>query len=206
MPEVVARLRALGHDISTTASKVVARIHGPERPTDGFRDQPSATRWTASNARISATRRSPAPGRLPDPAKFIGNAAERAILLNELYASLRRRIEIFISLPFATLDRMALKARLDEIGGDPTAGIRTEPLSNGCRYQRNGPHRPARAPRRAGWCGARRRRPACRQPARCRPRQRTEGRRGHHSASAGIRQHSRPLARADRRGGRPRAA
>ena len=44
----------------------------------------------------------------------------RAILLNELYASLRRRIEIFISLPFATLDRMALKVRLDEIGGDPT--------------------------------------------------------------------------------------
>ena len=53
-------------------------------------------------------------------AKFVGSAAERAILLNELCASLRRRIEIFISLPFATLDRMALKSRLDEIGGDPT--------------------------------------------------------------------------------------
>lgn len=33
------------------------------------------------------------------------------------HASLRRRIEIFISLPFATLDRMAAKARLDKIGG-----------------------------------------------------------------------------------------
>ena len=32
---------------------------------------------------------------LPDPAKFTGSAAERATLLNELYASLRRRIEIF---------------------------------------------------------------------------------------------------------------
>jgi arsenate reductase len=29
---------------------------------------------------------------------------------------IRRRIEIFVSLPFAALDRMALKARLDEIG------------------------------------------------------------------------------------------
>jgi arsenate reductase len=53
---------------------------------------------------------------LPDPAKFTGNAAERATLLNELYAALRRRIEIFTSLPFATLDRLAVKARLDEIG------------------------------------------------------------------------------------------
>ena len=35
---------------------------------------------------------------------------------NELYAMIRRRLEIFTSLPFATLDRMALKARLDEIG------------------------------------------------------------------------------------------
>ena len=54
---------------------------------------------------------------LPDPAKFTGNAVERATLLNELYASLRRRIEIFAALPFASLDRMAIKARLDEIGG-----------------------------------------------------------------------------------------
>ena len=36
--------------------------------------------------------------------------------MNELYASLRRRIEIFTSLPFATLDSMAVKTRLDEIG------------------------------------------------------------------------------------------
>ena len=53
---------------------------------------------------------------LPDPSKFTGNTAERATLLNELYASLRRRIDIFTALPFASLDRMAMKARLDEIG------------------------------------------------------------------------------------------
>lgn len=35
---------------------------------------------------------------LPDPAKFSGGKAERAALMNELHASLRRRIEIFISL------------------------------------------------------------------------------------------------------------
>jgi arsenate reductase len=52
---------------------------------------------------------------LPDPAKFTGSTAERATMLNELYAALRRRLEIFMNLPFPTLDRMALKARLDEI-------------------------------------------------------------------------------------------
>ncbi|WGS21748.1 MULTISPECIES: hypothetical protein [unclassified Bradyrhizobium] len=53
---------------------------------------------------------------LPDPATFKGSTAERTTLLNELYAMIRRRIEIFTSLPFRSLDRMALKARLDEIG------------------------------------------------------------------------------------------
>jgi len=52
---------------------------------------------------------------LPDPAKFIGSAAERATLLNELYAGLRRRLEIFISLPIASLDRLALKAQIDAL-------------------------------------------------------------------------------------------
>ena len=55
-------------------------------------------------------------GPLPDPAKFTGSAIERATLLNELYAMIRRRLEIFTSLPFASLDKMAVKARLDEIG------------------------------------------------------------------------------------------
>jgi arsenate reductase len=53
---------------------------------------------------------------LPDPAQFAGSAAERTILLNELYGMIRRRIEVFTSLPFDSLNKMALKARLDEIG------------------------------------------------------------------------------------------
>jgi arsenate reductase len=53
---------------------------------------------------------------LPDPAQFKGSATERTTLLNELYAMIRRRLEIFTNLPFVSLDRMALKARFDEIG------------------------------------------------------------------------------------------
>jgi arsenate reductase len=63
---------------------------------------------------------------LPDPAKFSGNSAERSTLLNELYSSLQRRLGIFISLPFASLDRMAARGRLDEIGAGPgVAGARS---------------------------------------------------------------------------------
>ena len=53
---------------------------------------------------------------LPDPAKFSGSATERTTLLNELYAMIRRRLEIFTSLPFTSLDKIAIRARLDEIG------------------------------------------------------------------------------------------
>ena len=60
---------------------------------------------------------------LPDPAKFAGSATERATLLNELYAALHRRLGIFASLPFDSLDRMALKARVDELA-DPHAMAR----------------------------------------------------------------------------------
>ena len=52
----------------------------------------------------------------PDPAKFNGPTAERTTLLNELYGMIRRRLEAFSSLPFASLERMALKMRLDELG------------------------------------------------------------------------------------------
>jgi hypothetical protein len=60
---------------------------------------------------------------LPDPADFSGSPAERVTLLNELYGMARRRLEIFTSLPFSSLDRMALKKRLDDIGDT----VRTAP-------------------------------------------------------------------------------
>jgi arsenate reductase len=61
---------------------------------------------------------------LPDPAKFAGSDTERATLINELYAALHRRLSIFASLPFGTLDRMALKARIDELAQPLAAGAR----------------------------------------------------------------------------------
>ena len=84
----------------------------------------SATRWPARPARISAAPTITAAWPLPDPAKFSGSPPERATLLNELYAALHRRLGIFTSLPFASLDRMALKARLDELAAARSCGGR----------------------------------------------------------------------------------
>lgn len=115
MPEVIARLTALGHDVSQLRSKSWDEFTGPDAPRmdfvialcdtlDGqvcpdFGNKAMTSAWP-----------------LPDPAKFSGSATERTTLLNELYAMIRRRLEAFTSLPFATLDKLAIKARLDEIG------------------------------------------------------------------------------------------
>ena len=53
---------------------------------------------------------------VPDPAAVEGTEAEIVKAFRDAYSLLRRRIELFASLPVEKLDRMALKARLDEIG------------------------------------------------------------------------------------------
>ena len=115
MPEVLDRLKVLGHDVSGLRSKSWNEFMGPDAPrmdfvitlcdtVDGqicpdFGDRPVTAAWP-----------------FPDPAKFHGSDVEGVTLLNELYGMIRRRLEAFSSLPFASLDRMALKARLDELG------------------------------------------------------------------------------------------
>jgi ArsR family transcriptional regulator, arsenate/arsenite/antimonite-responsive transcriptional repressor / arsenate reductase (thioredoxin) len=52
---------------------------------------------------------------LPDPAMATGTEAERAVVFAGTYDSLRRRIEAFVSLPLASLDRLAMQARIESI-------------------------------------------------------------------------------------------
>ncbi len=115
-PEVVAKLANLGHDTAALRSKSWQEFAGPNAPRMDF----IITLCDALDGQfcpdfgpVPVTAAWP----LPDPAKFAGSAVERAALINELYASLRRRLEIFTALPFASLDRLAIGARLDEIGG-----------------------------------------------------------------------------------------
>jgi arsenate reductase len=124
--EVMKKLHALGHDTSHLRSKSWHEFTGHDAPRMDFVialcDAPHGQDCPDFGG-MAVTAAWP----LPDPAKFTGSPVERTALLNELYASLRRRIELFAALPFASLDRMALKARLDELAGGalPTSvGVR----------------------------------------------------------------------------------
>jgi ArsR family transcriptional regulator, arsenate/arsenite/antimonite-responsive transcriptional repressor / arsenate reductase (thioredoxin) len=112
--EVIEKLEALGYDTSKLRSKSWHEFTGPGAQKMDFVitlcDAPHGQECPDFGG-IAVTAAWP----LPDPAKFNGSVIERAAMLNELYASLRRRIEIFTALPFGSLDRMALKARLDEL-------------------------------------------------------------------------------------------
>jgi ArsR family transcriptional regulator, arsenate/arsenite/antimonite-responsive transcriptional repressor / arsenate reductase (thioredoxin) len=122
MPEVLEKLHALGHDTSGLHSKSWRLFTGPDAPQldfviglcdvidrrtcPDFGDKAVTASWS-----------------MPDPAKFTGQGAEREAMLNELYAGLYRRITIFSNLPFARLDRMAVRKRLDEIGAGPVGAL-----------------------------------------------------------------------------------
>lgn len=115
MPEVIERLKVLGHDVTKLRSKSWNEFMGPNAPRMDFIialcDTLDGQVCPDLGEKIVT-----AAWPLPDPAKFTGSPMERTTLLNELYAMIRRRLEIFTSLPFASLDKMAVKARLDEIG------------------------------------------------------------------------------------------
>ncbi len=57
----------------------------------------------------------------PDPSSASGTDAERAAFTADVYRMIERRLSIFTSLPLATLDRMALKRRMDTMGRDGEA-------------------------------------------------------------------------------------
>jgi arsenate reductase len=119
MPEIVALLRALGHDVSGLRSKHWSEFSGEAAiPVDFVIALCDVVAGQACPEFEGV--RANAAWPLPDPAKFSGSVAERATLLNELYAGLRRRLEIFAALPLVSLERLALEARIGALA-DPHA-------------------------------------------------------------------------------------
>lgn len=115
MPEVVERLKVLGHDVSSLRSKSWNEFTGPDAPRMDFVitlcDTLDGQSCPDFGGKVVT-----AAWPFPDPAKFKGSDVERATNLNALYGMIRRRLEIFVNLPHASLDRIALKKRLDELG------------------------------------------------------------------------------------------
>ena len=52
----------------------------------------------------------------PDPAAFVGDDVEKRAVFFDVFRQIRTRIDLFLALPLASLDRLALKKKLDEIG------------------------------------------------------------------------------------------
>jgi len=53
---------------------------------------------------------------IPDPAAADGSEADRMLAFRDAFRMLERRIKLFLALPLASLDRMALQRKVDAIG------------------------------------------------------------------------------------------
>jgi len=118
-PYALDLLRHLGHDVSGFRSKDWEEFSAPDAPVMDFvftvcdnaanevcpvwPGQPMSAHWG-----------------VPDPAAVEGTEAEKRLAFDDAYRMLQNRIAIFVSLPIASLDRMSLQRRIEEIGeGSP---------------------------------------------------------------------------------------
>ena len=53
---------------------------------------------------------------VPDPSRAEGTEVEKRLAFADAYRMLQRRIELFLSLPLRSIERLALQKKLDEIG------------------------------------------------------------------------------------------
>ena len=53
---------------------------------------------------------------IPDPASVNGTPQEIERAFREAFITLKRRIDLFLSLPLASLDSLAIKKEIDRIG------------------------------------------------------------------------------------------
>ena len=113
-PFAVDLLRGKGHDVSPLRAKNVNEFQGPDAPKMDFV-------FTVCD-RAANEECPPWPGQpitahwgMPDPVKAEGTDAEKRLAFQQVYGALRNRIRSFTALPIASLDRVALQRRVDDI-------------------------------------------------------------------------------------------
>jgi arsenate reductase (thioredoxin) len=108
-------LRQLNYDVTNLRSKSWEEFSGPDAPKLDFvftvcddaanevcpvwPGQPMTAHWG-----------------LPDPSAAAGTEPERRFAFADTHRMLYQRIGIFVNLPLASLDKLSLQRRLDEIG------------------------------------------------------------------------------------------
>ncbi len=114
-PFAIDLLKKHNHDVSRLRSKSWEEFTGPDAPEMDFVftvcDQAAA-----ETCPVWPGQPMTAHWGVPDPAAATGNDAERRLAFADAYRMLSQRISIFVNLPFASLDRLALQKRLDTIG------------------------------------------------------------------------------------------
>jgi arsenate reductase len=114
-PHTVTLLQGLGYDTAGFRSKSWSEFARPGAPALDF------VFTVCDNAAGEACPVWPgqpvtAHWGVPDPAEAKGTPAEIALAFKDAYRMLQRRIEIFVALPFRSLDQLSLQAKLKEIG------------------------------------------------------------------------------------------
>ena len=109
--EVISKLQTLGYDTSNLTPKFWTQFTDHNSPKMDFvisldEQLDDAPRKYFADS-VNAT------WPLPDTSDLHGNPAERAALLNEIYARLQRVIGTFMALPLRSLDEMVVKAKMD---------------------------------------------------------------------------------------------
>jgi arsenate reductase (thioredoxin) len=121
-PYALQLLKSLNHDVSFARSKSWEEFAAPGAPEMNF------VFTVCDNAANEACPVWPgqpmtAHWGVPDPAAADGTEAEKHLAFADAYRMLNSRISIFTSLPMASIDKLALQKRLNEIGQNlPKAG------------------------------------------------------------------------------------
>src|SRR3954471_4718859 len=131
-PHALRLVQRLGHDTSGMRSKSWDEFAEPGAPQMDF--VLTVCDSAASEAcPVWPGHPATAPWGIPDPAAAQGSEAEIALAFDDAYRMLRRRIELFLALPLASIDQLSLQNRLREIGniegsGSEAASRSTRPL------------------------------------------------------------------------------
>lgn len=114
-PFAIALLSKLNHDTSGFRSKSWEEFAGPGAPAMDF---VFTVCDSAANEACPVWPGQPMTAHwgVPDPAAVEGSDADKALAFAEAYRQLSNRISIFVNLPIASLDRLALSERLASIG------------------------------------------------------------------------------------------
>jgi len=114
-PHVIELLQSNGLDVPATPPKHYSEFTRPDAPALDFVFTLSDT---AAGEPLPEWPGMPVTAHWssPDPILATGQEWERERAFVQVLKELERRLSIFMNLPFASLDRMSLQNRLDEIG------------------------------------------------------------------------------------------